>query len=146
MTVLFTSMKLGNLQVKNRFVRSATYEAMATETGEVTEKLIKLYTKLAKGGAGLIISGHQYVDPMGRAAKYQVGIHGDDLVQGLKEVVEAVHREGGKIAFQLSHAGRQTTKDLVGSTPISPSDNGRDPVNFVPEQVLCLLRVCGHGR
>jgi 2,4-dienoyl-CoA reductase-like NADH-dependent reductase (Old Yellow Enzyme family) len=129
-------MNLASLQIKNRFIRSATYEAMASESGEVTDKLVKLYRRLARGGVGLIISGHIYVDPLGRAGKYQIGIHRDELVAGLKDLVNAIHQEGGKIAFQLSHAGRQTTKDLVGRTPLGPSSNGRDPLNFVKPEAM----------
>ena len=68
--------------------------------------------------------------PLGRAAKYQTGIHGDYMIPGLRRMVDAVHQEGGKIAFQLVHAGRQTTKDLIGQTPMGPSSKGRDPINF----------------
>ena len=48
-------MNIGKMEVKNRFVRSATCEGMATEKGEVTDQLIKMYKKLAKGKVGLII-------------------------------------------------------------------------------------------
>ena len=57
--------KIGNLEIKNRFVRSATYEGMATEEGYVTEKLIELYKKLAEGGVGLILTGYTYVQKSG---------------------------------------------------------------------------------
>jgi len=53
------------------------------------------------------------------------------MIPGLRKLVEAVHQEGGKIAFQLAHAGRQTTKAMIGQTPIGPSSKGRDPINFV---------------
>jgi 2,4-dienoyl-CoA reductase-like NADH-dependent reductase (Old Yellow Enzyme family) len=53
------------------------------------------------------------------------------MIPGLRRLVEAVHQEGGKIAFQLVHAGRQTTKAMIGQTPIGPSSKGRDPINFV---------------
>ena len=67
---------------------------------------------------------------------YGAGIHNDDMIPGLKNLVEAVHSEDGKIAFELAHAGRQTTKGLIGQTPLGPSGKGRDPVNFVkPEQM-----------
>jgi 2,4-dienoyl-CoA reductase-like NADH-dependent reductase (Old Yellow Enzyme family) len=134
-------MNLGNLRIRNRFIRSATYEGLAKESGEVTDQLVKFYRRLAKGGIGLIISGHIYVDTIGRAHKYQIGIYKDDLIEGLKEMVNAIHQEGGKIAFQLSHAGRQTTKDLVGTTPIGPSANGRDPVNFVKPQEMSVKQI-----
>ena len=58
MSILFTPIDLGNVQVKNRFIHSATYEVMAIETGEVSDKLIKRYQRLAKGEVGLIIPGY----------------------------------------------------------------------------------------
>ncbi len=130
MSILFEPMNLGSLQIKNRFVRSATYNAMAAETGEVTDGIVRRAQQLAMGDVGLIISGLLYVHPVGRAFRYQAGIHKDDMVPGLKKVVEAVHQQGGRIAFQLAHAGRQTTKGVIGQTPLGPSAKGRDPVNF----------------
>jgi len=131
MSILFTPIDLGDVQIKNRFIHSATYEVMALETGEVSDKLVKRYQNLAKGEVGLIIPGYMFVHPLGRSAKYQTGIHSDDMIPGLSRLVEAVHQEGGKIAFQLVHAGRQTTKAMIGQTPIGPSSKGRDPIYFV---------------
>jgi len=131
MTVLFSAMKIGNVEIPNRFVSSATYEGMAKETGEVSDELIKRYVRLAKGGVGLSITGIMFVHPFGRGYKYQTGIHHDSMIDGLKKLVDAVHQSGGKIAFQLAHGGRQTTKDMIGKTPLAPSSRGRDPINFV---------------
>jgi 2,4-dienoyl-CoA reductase-like NADH-dependent reductase (Old Yellow Enzyme family) len=104
---------------------------MSKETGEVSDELIKRYERLARGGVGLIIPGYMRIHPTGSAYPNQIGIHSDDLIPGLKKLTETVHREGGRIAFQLAHAGRQTTRSLIGQTPWSPSSRGRDPVNFV---------------
>jgi 2,4-dienoyl-CoA reductase-like NADH-dependent reductase (Old Yellow Enzyme family) len=131
MSILFTPINLGDMRIENRFIHSATYEVMASETGEVSDKLVKRYQNLAKGEVGLIIPGYMYVHPLGRSYKYQTGIHNDEQIPGLRNLVEAVHQAGGKIAFQLAHAGRQTTKAMIGQTPIGPSSRGRDPVNFV---------------
>lgn len=128
---LFKPARLANLQVKNRFVCSATYEAMATEAGEVTDGIVKRYQNLARGDVGLIIPGYIFVHPVGRAAPLQLGIHHDGMIPGLRQVADSVHQEGGKVVFQFVHAGRQTTKKVAGQTPVSPSDYGRDPVNFV---------------
>jgi len=130
-SVLFTPIDLGNVQIKNRFIHSGTYEVMASETGEVTDKLIKRYQNLAKGEVGLIIPGYIYIHPLGRAYRYQTGIHNDDMIPGLRKLVKAVHQEGGRIVFQLMHAGRQTTKAMIGQTPLGPSGKGRDPINLV---------------
>jgi len=135
-SVLFTARKIGKVEIENRFVHSATYEGVAAENGVVTDDLLKRYERLAKGGAGLIIPGFMYVRSEGRAYKYMTGIHADEMIPGLKKLVEAVHHEGKKIIFQLAHAGRQTTKNVIGQTPMGPSSKGRDPVNFVkPRQM-----------
>ena len=131
MSVLFSPGKIGNLEIKNRFIHSATYEVMANGTGEVSEKLLKRYQRLAKGEVGLIIPGYMYVHALGKAYTFQTGIHSDEMVPGLKKLVDTVHQEGAKIVFQIAHAGRQTTKELIGQNPIGPSRHGRDPMKFV---------------
>jgi len=72
-----------------------------------------------------------FVHPYGRAGQFQTGIHRDEMVPGLKRLVDAVHEEGGKIFLQISHAGRQTTKALIGRRPMGPSSFDRDPTNMV---------------
>jgi 2,4-dienoyl-CoA reductase-like NADH-dependent reductase (Old Yellow Enzyme family) len=131
MSALFTPMKIGNVEIPNRFVNSATYEAMANETGEVSDELVKRYERLAKGGVGLCVSGMMYVHPSGRGYKNQIGIHHDSMIPGLRKLADAVHKEGGKIAFQIAHCGRQTKKSMIGQTPLAPSSRGRDPMYFV---------------
>jgi 2,4-dienoyl-CoA reductase-like NADH-dependent reductase (Old Yellow Enzyme family) len=131
MSKLFTPKKIGNLELPNRFVHSATYEAMAKESGEVSDELIKRYEKLAKGGVGLAITGLMHVHASGRGYKHQTAIHHDGMIPGLKKLADAVHLAGGKIAFQLAHCGRQTTKNMTGQTPLAPSSRGRDPINLV---------------
>ncbi|CAB1058067.1 hypothetical protein D1BOALGB6SA_2823 [Olavius sp. associated proteobacterium Delta 1] len=131
MSALFYPMKIGNVEIPNRFVNSATHECMAKETGEISDDLIKRYERLARGGVGLIITGLMSVHPSGRAYKYQTAIHHDRMIPGLKRLVDAVHQAGGRIAFQLAHGGRQTTKAMIGQTPLAPSSRGRDPINFV---------------
>ena len=131
MSILFDPIALGPHQIKNRFVNAATYESMATEAGEVTDEIVRRYRRLARGEVGLIITGFVYVHPLGRAARFQLGAHDDGLVPGLRRLTRAVHEEGGKIAFELAHAGRQTTRALIGQRPLGPSSRGRDPINFV---------------
>jgi 2,4-dienoyl-CoA reductase-like NADH-dependent reductase (Old Yellow Enzyme family) len=114
---------------------------MSAENGEVTDQLIRRYRTLAKGDIGLIITGHMYVHPLGRGAKYQTGIHNNDMIPGLRRLTEAVHQEKGKIAFQLSHAGRQTKKALIGQTPLGPSSTGRDPAYLVKPKEMTEAQI-----
>jgi len=87
MSILFTPINIGNVQMKNRFIHSATHEAMSLETGEVSDKLIKRYQNLAKGEVGLIIPGYMYVHSLGRSYRHQTGIHNDDMIPGLTKLV-----------------------------------------------------------
>ncbi|MCP3955039.1 MAG: NADH:flavin oxidoreductase [Desulfobacterales bacterium] len=131
MSMLFETAMLGQLEIKNRFIHSATYEGMAAESGEISDNIIKKYTNIAKGEVGLIIPGYMYVTTGGRAFKSQIGIYSDSMIPGLKKLAEAVHQAGSKIVFQIAHAGRQTTQAVAGEIPIGPSGKGRDPLNFV---------------
>ena len=131
MTTLFSPMKIGNVEIPNRFIASATHEGMAAKTGEVSDELIKRYERLARGGVGLSITGLMNVHASGRAYKNQTGIDDDSMIPGLQKLVDTVHQAGGKIAFQIAHSGRQTTKGIIGRTPLAPSSRGRDPVYFV---------------
>jgi 2,4-dienoyl-CoA reductase-like NADH-dependent reductase (Old Yellow Enzyme family) len=131
MSLIFSPIKIGGLELSNRFVCSATHEVMSKETGEVSDELIKRYVRLAKGGVGLSVTGLMYVHSSGRSYKNQTGIHNDNMTDGLTKLVDAVHQAEGKIAFQIAHSGRQTTKAMIGQTPLAPSSRGRDPINFV---------------
>jgi len=130
MSILFSPATIRTMEIENRFVHSATYEAMSNEKGEVTDELIKRYKTLAKAGIGLIIPGYLYVHPAGRAVRKQAGIHTDEMIPGLRKLVEAVHQHGVKIAFQLVHGGMQTSKAIIGQAPLAPSGGLRNPMTF----------------
>ena len=50
MSHLLSPMRIGSLELRNRFVRSATFEGMAKENGEVSDDILRLYRNLAKRG------------------------------------------------------------------------------------------------
>ena len=120
-SVLFTPVPVGSVPIPNRLVRSATHDFMADEDGSITERNISLFTQLAEGEVGLIITGHAYVDPAGKASPRQIGIHEDRLVEGLSRIPQAVHRFPTRIFIQIAHAGRQTKEKICGCTPLAPS-------------------------
>jgi 2,4-dienoyl-CoA reductase-like NADH-dependent reductase (Old Yellow Enzyme family) len=119
MKKLFEASSINNMTLRNRFVRSATWEGMAAEDGAVTPKLIETIAALAKGAVGLIISSHAYISPEGQAGPWQLGIYKDDLMEGLQKMTSAVHAAGGKIAAQLAHAGHLA---FTSRTPVVVSD------------------------
>lgn len=127
--MIFEPCFIRHLKIRNRFVRSATHDGMADLNGQVTERQVSLYTKLASGGTGLIITGLTNVDPSGRIAGAQMDMSSDDSIAGLKRLVDDVHQHGARIAAQLSHAGREAYKyqTLIGKTAVAPSVPQDDP-------------------
>ena len=111
--------RIGRLTLKNRLIRAATSETMATEKGEATDELVRLYSDLARGGVGLIISGHIYVETRGQYEPRQLGLDHDSRIAPLLRVTEAVHQHGGLIFAELSHAGSQSL--IPGIVPLAPS-------------------------
>jgi 2,4-dienoyl-CoA reductase-like NADH-dependent reductase (Old Yellow Enzyme family) len=111
--------KIGSLAIPNRLIRTATSETMATDSGEATDALINFYATLARGGAGLLITGHAYVEEVGQCSARQIGIYSDTLVPGLTRLTAAVHQNGGRIFCELSHAGSQSVMPNID--PIAPS-------------------------
>lgn len=136
MSSMFEPIKIGPMEVKNRFVHSATHEAMAAHDGTITDEIVRRYVQLAKGGIGLILPGHLYVHPLGQAHMGQGGIHTEAMIPGLKKLADAVHANGGKVAFQLAHGGRQCLKKIIGQAPLAPSGNGRDPASLNKPQQM----------
>jgi len=110
MSVLFEPAAIKGVALRNRFVRSATYDGCAEKNGHVSKRQLEIYEKLAHGGVGFIISGITYVHPSGQISVFQNSLSSDDCIPGFRELAESVHHEGAKIAVQLFHAGRETAK------------------------------------
>ncbi len=128
MSVLFEPVNLKKMTIRNRFVRSATYDGYADTDGHVTDQQIKLYSDLADGGVGLIISGVTFCHHTGQTAPFQNSIAGDEFISGFKRLTRAVHDRGAQIAMQIGHGGRLSqylhSKNIL---PLAPSIIENDP-------------------
>lgn len=121
MSKLFETTTIKNMTIPNRFVRSATWMGMAKEDGSMTPMLSDVMIGLAKGGVGLIITGHNIVGREGQAGPWQIGNYSDEHLAGLTDMVKAVHNAGGTIVSQLSHGGVFSAAQLTGTQPGGPS-------------------------
>lgn len=102
MRTIFDETKLGNLRLKNRVIRSATWEAMALPNGGPSDEQVKVYEELAKGGVGAIITGFTSVDKYDNYFNGMARLSSDDLINGWKKVAEAAHSENVPIIMQLA--------------------------------------------
>jgi 2,4-dienoyl-CoA reductase-like NADH-dependent reductase (Old Yellow Enzyme family) len=122
MSKLFEPSLLAGLSLRNRSIRSATWEGLADQEGFVRPELIQMLAGLARGGIGMVVGGYLHVSPEGRGLPWQTGVWQDGHVEGLNQVTKAVHEEGGVIVAQIAHAGGRTRPETLGGlTPIAPS-------------------------
>jgi 2,4-dienoyl-CoA reductase-like NADH-dependent reductase (Old Yellow Enzyme family) len=129
---IFESASIGRITVKNRLIRSATYEGMCTPDGVPTERYGQLYEKLAANGSGTIITGFTYISRQGRALQpLQAGIDRDELIPVYREVTDSVHRHDGKLFMQLVHTGRQTRSSATGEPVVGICNK---PVRYFREE------------
>lgn len=134
LTHLFSKGKIGNIVIKNRIVRSATYTRRATKDGYVTDQLIDFYSDLARGGTGLIITEFLAVEIGHTISQGGPYLYDDSYISGQKKLVEAIHEFSDvKIAAQLAHTGRQGTHPKY--QPVAPSPIADKIVDRIPREL-----------
>ena len=121
MSTLFEQNTLAGMTLRNRFVRSATFEGMGSDNGLIKPTLTGKMRELADGGVGLIITGHTYFSIEGKASPGKVAVDRDECIPGLAHMAAAVHMNGGKIILQLGHAGAMASAACTGQEPAGPS-------------------------
>lgn len=99
----FAPARLGPLQLRNRLLKSATFEGM-TPDAVVTDELIEFHREHAAGGVAISTVAYCAVSPEGRTDRHQIWMR-DEAVPGLRRLTDAVHAEGALAAAQLGHAG-----------------------------------------
>ncbi|MHA2007373.1 MAG: NADH:flavin oxidoreductase [Promethearchaeota archaeon] len=137
------SKKIGKLEIKNRFVRSATYEGLATEEGEITDKLVDFYKTLSEGGSGLIITSFAFIQESGRAQNKQIAAYKDDFIPSLQRLANTIHEngEGCKVALQIVHSGRQShhVKETIAPSAVLEKFTNKMPremsINEIEETI-----------
>ena len=134
-SMLFTPVKIGSIELKNRFVRSATVECLASKDNRLTEQYYKVYKRLAEGGVGLIIPGNYFISSIGRAADKVLVIDRDDVIDDLRNLAGIVHCHGAKIVGQINHCGRQGNPNLIGEQPVGPSQVENKLTGITPREM-----------
>jgi 2,4-dienoyl-CoA reductase-like NADH-dependent reductase (Old Yellow Enzyme family) len=119
MSLAFTPFTVGDLRLRNRIVKPATFEGMGRD-GLVTPALVEHHRAVAAGGAGMTTVAYASISPEGRSYATQVLMR-PEAVPGLRALTDAVHREGAAAALQLGHCGGFASSDVIGGRPLAPS-------------------------
>jgi 2,4-dienoyl-CoA reductase-like NADH-dependent reductase (Old Yellow Enzyme family)/NADPH-dependent glutamate synthase beta subunit-like oxidoreductase len=117
---LWTPFKIGNIEIKNRFVIPAMHLS-SSEGGFMHEDIVEFYRVRAEGGFGFIIVGGIGVSQRGQGVPLMLSIKDDKFIPGLKQLTDAVHKAGAKVCAQLYHAGAYAFSKITGLQSVSSS-------------------------
>lgn len=118
---LFTPIKIGNLELKNRFIMAPMATNFGNEDATPSRQMIEYYRARAKGGFGLITVEATSVHPTAKGMVRQAGLYDDASIPAWQALTDAVHQEGAKVTVEIYHGGRQTHADVIGETTWSAS-------------------------
>lgn len=138
---IFSEAKIGRLTVPNRLVRSATEDTSLTELGYVSEPVMNLYSGIARGGVGLIITGDFQAVPNGWLEKAGLLLNANSYeqvrVQGLSELVNVIRTTAPscKVIAQIS----AHIRGFAPSAILSPL-TGRMSVPLSNDQIKIIVK------
>lgn len=117
---IFEPAQLGPLPLRNRIIKTATYEGM-TPGGVPSPALTAHHTELARGGVGMTTVAYCSVSPDGRTFGEQLYMR-EAILPQLGALTAAVHEAGARVSLQLGHCGAfSKNKQLAGRRPLAPS-------------------------
>ncbi len=119
--------RIGGLELCNRIIRAGCFEGMS-QGGRVTPALIEHHRRVAAGGAAMTTVAYCSVSADGRAFDHELWMR-EEIVPGLRDLTEAVHREGAAASIQLGHCGFFASPQVIGVRPLGAS------------RKLCLYRL-----
>ncbi|MBN2098843.1 MAG: FAD-dependent oxidoreductase [Dehalococcoidia bacterium] len=129
---LFTPVKIGNLELKNRIIMPPMIERLATN-GAPNDAVKDFYSARARGGLALIVLTPGIVD-ISMASPIQLGIYDDSFIPGLRQFTDLIHSCGAHMGIQLMHLGRQSG-EIQGYKPVGPSPIPVTPRDEVPREL-----------
>ena len=129
--MLFSPMKIGNVEIKNRIVMAPMCMGFGQYNGCATETMMNYYEERAKGGVGLIFTEITRINDITGASSFgQLGKSHDYQIPALKEMADRIHKHNCKVMVELHHPGRQNLGLMIGTVPFAIS-----AVNF---WVICI--------
>jgi len=124
MAGLFEPLELAcGATLKNRFMLAPLTNLQSHADGRLSEEELRWLAMRARGGFGLTMTCASHVQAVGQGFAGQLGVFGDQHLEGLARLAAAVKAEGSVAMMQLHHAGMRSPAALTGATPVSPSDH-----------------------
>src|SRR4030042_476430 len=154
MKKVFERSVVGTIELKNRILRSATHEGMGDQYGKPLKELYDTYEKLAKGGAGAIITGYVGIKQNGRTLFNQRMFDKDEYVPDYKPFNLKLKQYNAPVILQLAHGGSQTSSKITGDVPLSASPtknyfgerSKEASENEIEEIIDCFVQSIGRAK
>jgi len=108
--------------MKNRFMLAPLTNLQSHPDGTLSEDEFRWLTMRADGGFGLVMTCAAHVQAVGQGFPGQLGVFGDEHLEGLTRLAATIRAKGAVSAIQLHHAGIRSPKDLVGEA-VGASDD-----------------------
>jgi 2,4-dienoyl-CoA reductase-like NADH-dependent reductase (Old Yellow Enzyme family)/thioredoxin reductase len=124
MPTIYDPIKIGKMELPNRFVSAPTVRNNADEHGYLTERAIRDYIEGTRGGWGLYQFSASFPHPEGNPFRCMVGIHDSRSVLGHERVTHAFRVAGMKISCQILHVGAICDPNMTGYPAVSATEKG----------------------
>lgn len=124
MTTLFDEVTFAHgPAMANRFMLAPLTNQQSHEDGTLSDAEFRWLTMRAEGGFGLTMTCAAHVQAVGKGFSGQLGIFGDQHLDGHRRLAHEIKRHHSLAIVQLHHAGNRSPKDLIGTDPVCPSDD-----------------------
>ena len=145
MSCFLTPISIGKLNLANRLVMPPMANDKATAEGKITNELISYYDEKSKGGyVSLIIIEHSFIALQGKVSKNQLSISDDSVIDGLKGLVDLLHKNGSKTSMQLNHGGSAAYinpgRDIVGPSAVPHPIKNTIPLVLTKDQIKKIVQ------
>ena len=133
--ILFTPLKVGELNISNRVWMAPLTRCRAGEEHIPNALMAEYYAQRAS--AGLIIAEATMAMEGNSSFWQEPGVYSQEQVDGWRLVTDAVHAQGGKIFLQIWHGGRACHPALNAERqPVAPSAIAIDDEVHTPKGKL----------
>lgn len=107
----------------NRFMLAPLTNTQSHADGRCSLQEHEWLVMRAAGGFGATMTAAAHVQAVGQGFPGQIGIFSDDHIEGLAALAGDITAHRSVSLVQLHHAGNRAPADLIGTTPVCPSDD-----------------------
>ena len=140
LAALRQGLRIGPVELPNRFAMAPMTTNFASEQGLVTEQLVDHLQARARGGFGLVITENLGVHASGRVMPRMAMADRDECIEGLARLARGIQAHGARAFAQISHCGRQSRSKFTGQ-PLRAASAIACPINREVPQAMSVQEI-----